>query len=113
VTSWTPSPWKASLRHTALKQNGAISPHCLAPKLLALNWRTNRWASYTTCNSLTHSRENNPAQPLGRLNTTPAKLKQTVCNLTLTVEVGVKCWICPRQAGDGAVSQTLSELTQV
>jgi hypothetical protein len=35
ATSWTPSPWKASLHHATLKESTAISPCQLAPKLLA------------------------------------------------------------------------------
>jgi hypothetical protein len=67
LTTWTPSPWKASPCHVTLRKFDAIScHHCLwLQTCLCINWQ-NKQVS-TTWESPIHLQEHKPAQPLGRL----------------------------------------------
>jgi hypothetical protein len=110
VTSWTPSPWKASLYHAALQKVVLFLPASWLQRCLC---ESSEWTGdhHTQCvTPLPTPWEYNPAQPLGRLNPPPnktSKHKTVNCNQTPTAEVGVEHWTCPGNGG-GASNQTLS-----
>jgi hypothetical protein len=66
VTPWTPSPWKASPCHAALRKDGAISTHCHCWHQTCMHKICRTSENHTSCGtSLPTHWDHKLVQPMG------------------------------------------------